>query len=51
MLIKNYFSRAFEYVILITILATCVCLALGTPYPSDDSDRMNEILVSIYINN
>ena len=35
----------FEYFILITILATCISLALYTPYPNGDSNELNTNLV------
>ena len=36
--------QPFEYFILVTILATCVSLALNTPYPNNDSDDTNKEL-------
>ena len=38
--------RPFEYLILITIFANCVALAVYTPYPKGDSNNMNAALVS-----
>ena len=40
-------SRAFEYFILATIFANCVALAIYTPYPNNDSDKVNNVLVCI----
>ena len=37
---------AFEYLILITIFANCVALAIVTPYPMADSNEVNAALVS-----
>lgn len=39
--------KPFEYFILVTILTTCVSLALSTPYPNGDSDELNALLVII----
>ena len=39
--------RAFEYFILATIFANCVALAIYTPYPNNDSDYINNVLVCI----
>ena len=39
----------FEYFILVTILATCVSLALYTPYPHGDSNELNASLESIEV--
>ena len=36
-------EQMFEYFILVTILATCVSLALNTPYPNNDSDDTNKV--------
>ena len=38
--------RPFEYLVLITIFANCVALAIYTPYPESDSNDMNNALVS-----
>lgn len=38
--------RPFEYLILITIFANCVALAVYTPYPCNDSNTVNGYLVS-----
>ena len=37
---------AFEFLILITIFANCVALAVYTPYPNSDSNEVNAALVS-----
>ncbi|XP_065218942.1 muscle calcium channel subunit alpha-1 isoform X4 [Planococcus citri] len=39
--------KPFEYLILLTIFANCVALAVYTPYPQLDSDDTNSILDSI----
>ena len=36
----------FEYLILLTIFANCVALAVYTPYPNGDSNITNAYLVS-----
>lgn len=42
--------RPFEYLILMTIFANCVALAVYTPYPCNDSNTINGYLVSkIYL--
>lgn len=33
--------KTFEHIILLTILGTCVSLAMSTTYPNDDSDLVN----------
>ena len=38
--------KAFEALILLTILGNCVALAVYTPFPADDTNRGNLILVS-----
>lgn len=38
--------RPFEYLILVTIFANCVALAVYTPYPNSDSNSTNLYLVS-----
>jgi hypothetical protein len=38
--------RPFEYLILLTIFANCVALAVYTPYPNSDSNSTNLYLVS-----
>ena len=43
--------RAFEIFILTTIFANCIALAVSTPYPGNDSNRVNAILVSYCIFN
>jgi len=45
--LMNVFFRAFEYFILTTIFANCVALAINTPYPNNDSDEVNDVLVRI----
>lgn len=42
----NVARRPFEYLILTTIFANCVALAVYTPYPEGDSNNLNTILVS-----
>jgi len=42
----NVECRPFEYLILTTIFANCVALAVYTPYPEGDSNDLNTILVS-----
>lgn len=44
-LLNSHFT-AFEYLILLTIFANCVVLAIHTPYPNGDSDDVNGLLVS-----
>lgn len=41
--------KPFEYLILLTIFANCVALAVFTPYPNSDSNQTNAHLVSPYI--
>lgn len=36
--------RTFEYLILLTIFANCVALAIFTPYPYNDSNATNSSL-------
>ena len=38
--------RPFEYLILLTIFANCVALAVYTPFPNGDSNVTNGILVN-----
>lgn len=38
--------KPFEYLILLTIFANCVALAVYTPYPNSDSNQVNATLVS-----
>ena len=38
--------KPFEFLILFTILGNCVALAVYTPFPSEDTNEMNLILVS-----
>ena len=40
--------KPFEIFILLTILCTCVSLALNTPYPNDDTNELNILLVRSY---
>jgi len=42
--------RAFEYFILATIFANCLALAVSTPYPENDSNETNQVLVSVHYN-
>ncbi|KAK7582611.1 hypothetical protein V9T40_014056 [Parthenolecanium corni] len=39
--------KPFEYLILLTIFANCIALAVYTPYPCGDSDDTNSILDNI----
>ncbi|XP_072155545.1 muscle calcium channel subunit alpha-1 isoform X4 [Bemisia tabaci] len=39
--------KPFEYLILLTIFANCVALAVYTPYPNSDSNRTNACLENI----
>ncbi len=39
--------KPFEFLILLTILGNCVALAVYTPFPAEDTNEMNLILVSI----
>lgn len=39
--------KPFEYLILITIFANCVALAVYTPYPNSDSNQTNAYLEKI----
>jgi len=41
--------RPFEYLILLTIFANCVALAVYTPYPNSDSNNTNLYLVSFTV--
>lgn len=45
------FLRPFEIIILLTIFANCVALAIYIPFPEDDSNATNSNLVSpqVYI--
>ncbi len=38
--------KPFEFLILLTILGNCVALAVYTPFPAEDTNEMNLILVS-----
>ena len=42
-------STPFEWLILVTIFANCVALAIYTPFPQGDSNNINNTLVSIFI--
>ncbi|KAK0051888.1 voltage-dependent calcium channel type D subunit alpha-1, partial [Biomphalaria pfeifferi] len=37
-------SLAFEFLVLVTIFANCIALAIYTPYPQSDSNKINEAL-------
>ena len=39
--------KPFEFLILLTIMGNCVALAVYTPFPAEDTNEMNLILVSI----
>ena len=41
-------STPFEYLILLTIFANCVALAIYSPFPNGDSNITNAYLVSLY---
>jgi len=41
--------RAFEMFILATIFANCVALAANTPFPGNDSNDVNAVLVSFHL--
>ncbi len=38
--------KPFEFLILLTILGNCVALAVYTPFPAEDTNETNLILVS-----
>lgn len=40
-------NRTFEYIILLTIFANCIALAIFTPYPAGDSNITNTSLESV----
>ena len=42
----NPLLTPFEYLILMTIFANCIALAIYTPYPKGDSNDLNNALVS-----
>lgn len=44
--LTNY--RPFEYLILLTIFANCVALAVYTPFPCGDSNQTNAYLVRMH---
>ena len=37
--------KPFDFFILFTIMGNCVCLAVYTPFPGQDSNETNAILV------
>ena len=37
--------KPFEYLILVSIFLNCVALAVYTPYPNKDNNKMNSLLV------
>ncbi|XP_013792371.1 muscle calcium channel subunit alpha-1-like, partial [Limulus polyphemus] len=39
--------KPFEYLILLTIFANCVALAVYTPYPNSDSNHINQFLEKV----
>ncbi|XP_076316388.1 muscle calcium channel subunit alpha-1-like isoform X2 [Tachypleus tridentatus] len=39
--------KPFEYLILLTIFANCVALAVYTPYPNSDSNQVNQYLEKV----
>ena len=39
----------FEFLILITIFANCIALAVYKPYPKADSNNVNATLVSVRV--
>jgi voltage-dependent calcium channel L type alpha-1D len=39
--------KPFEYLILVTIFANCVALAIYTPFPNNDSDKVNNTLEKV----
>lgn len=41
--------KPFEYLILLTIFANCIALAVFTPYPNNDSNQTNSYLERIEI--
>ena len=40
--------RPFEWLILLMICANCIALAVYQPYPAQDSDTKNTVLVSLF---
>ena len=38
--------KPFDFFILFTIMGNCVCLAVYTPFPGQDSNETNAILVT-----
>ena len=40
--------KPFEFLILLTIMGNCVALAVYTPFPAEDTNEMNLILVSTF---
>ncbi len=45
-----FLKRPFEYLILVSIFLNCVALAVYTPYPNKDNNKINSLLVNIKIN-
>lgn len=48
MILNLMYCTPFEYLILLTIFANCVALAVYTPYPNGDSNITNAYLVSFF---
>ena len=42
--------KPFEFLILLSIMANCVALAVYTPFPAEDTNEMNLLLVSFMEN-
>ena len=40
--------KPFDFFILFTIMGNCVCLAVYTPFPGQDSNETNAILVGLH---
>ena len=49
LILGSFIARPFEWVILSTIFANCVALAVYTPYPLGDTNQTNLYLVSIFV--
>lgn len=45
--ISSISTRTFEYIILLTIFANCIALAIFTPYPASDSNITNTSLEKV----